>query len=164
MSGPIGYEADIGNSKIFMKLQKLKPKSRKVIRASWFALGRDLKNEANKEILRTPKGGKTYLIRTRGGRRKRHVASAPGESHANLSGKLRRSISWKIHGYSRMDFGYGFATAAGGRTPKYDAWIEDGTKDGRIKPRPSIENAVNKVKNNTNDHFQKQMLKEFRRV
>lgn len=160
----VGYEANINNSKAFMKLQRLVPKSKKVIRASWFALGRDLKNEANKEILRKPKGGKTYIIRTKSGRHKRHVASAPGESHANLTGKLRRSISWKIHGYQRMDFGYGFATTSGNRAPKYDHWIEDGTRDGRIKPRPSIENAVNKVKNNTNDHFQKQMLKEFKRV
>lgn len=166
-SDAVGFEADIHNSKPFMKLQRLRPKAAKAIRASWFELGRDLKKEANTEILRRPKGGKTYIVRTKSGRTKRHTASKPGETHANLSGKLRRSISWKIHSYKRMEFGYGFATNSSNRAPVYDFVIEDGYrfKDGRvIKPRPSIENAVNKVKRNTKKQFQKQMLKEFKRV
>ena len=167
MSGAVGFEADIHNSKPFMKLQRLRTKSQKAIRASWFELGRDLKKEANTEILRKPKGGKTYIIRSKSGRTKRHVSSKPGETHANLTGKLRRSISWKIQGYKRMEFGYGFATNSSNRAPVYDFVIEDGFsfKDGRkIKPRPSIENAVNKIKRNTKSQFQKQMLKEFKRV
>jgi hypothetical protein len=167
MSDAVGFESSIHNSKPFMKIMKLRSKTKKAVRASWFDLGRDLKNEANKEILRKPKGGKTYWIRTQSGRRKRHVASKPGETHANLSGTLRRSISWKVHSYQRMEFGYGFATNSSNRAPVYDFVIEDGFnfKDGRkIKPRPSIANAVGKVKRNTKIKFQKQMLKEFKRV
>jgi len=163
----VGYEASIFNSKSFMKLQKLRPKTNKAIRAAWFDLGRDLKNEANKEILRKPKSGRVYIIRMKGGRKKRHVASAPGETHANLTGKLRRSVSWKVYSYQRMEFGYGFATNNSTRAPIYDHVIEDGFKfrDGRvIKPRPSIANAVAAVKSKTKDHFQKQMLAEFKRV
>ncbi len=167
MSGIVGFEGNLNNKKVFKQMETILPRTQKAIMESWFALGRDLKNEANREMLRSPKSGRTYIIRTKSGRARRHVASAPGETHANLSGKLRRSVSWKVHGHTRMDFGYGFSTTSGNRAPIYDAVIEDGYDfgDGRkIEPRPSIENAVKKAQRNTNDHFRREMLKQFVRV
>jgi hypothetical protein len=163
----VGFESDLRNTKVFKILSTLRPRTRESIRRTWFAVGRDLKNEANKEILRTPKSGTTYIIRSKSGRARRHVASAPGETHANLSGDLRKSIGWKVHGAERMDFGYGFSTIESTRSPEYDHVIEDGFqfKDGReIKPRPSIANAIQSVKRSTQDHFRKAMLKQFTRV
>jgi len=158
----VGFTADRRNDRTHKIINTITPRMQKSIREAWFGLGRDLNKEANKEIKRKPKAGRVYFIRVRGTRRRRHVASAPGESHANLSGRLRRSISWKVHGHDKMDFGYGFSTTASNRAPNYDIFVEDGTPN--MDPRPSIENAVRKIQRTTSDHFQKAMLKQFERV
>ena len=163
----VGVEANLGNPRVFRGLDRILPTTQRAIRNAWFSLGLDLKNEANKEIKRRPKGGTVYFIRTKKGKYKRHVASAPGETHANLSGTLRKSVSWKVHGFSRMDFGYGFATNASSRAPIYDFVIEDGFDfaDGRkIKPRPSIANTVKTIQRSTQNHFQREIMKGFKRV
>ena len=162
MSKAIGVEAHNDNVRVFRTLDRLRPKSQIAIRAAWFDLGRDLKNEARKEILRRPKGGITYFIRMRGGKYKRHVASAPGETHANLTGRLRRSVSWKVHGFAMMVFGYGFATTAGNKSPEYDTFVEDGTKN--VRPRPSIMNTVRAIKRTATVGFKRQIMKEFKRT
>lgn len=162
MSKAIGVEASNENAQVFKTLDRLRQKSQIAIRSNWFDLGRDLKNEANKEIKRRPKSGITYFIRMKGGRYKRHVASAPGETHANLTGRLRRSVSWKVHGFARMVFGYGFATTAGNKAPEYDTFVEDGTKNA--KPRPSIGNAVKAIRRTATVGFRQQIMKEFKRT
>jgi len=158
----VGVEANLGNPKVFRGLDRILPTTQRAIRTSWFAIGRDLKNEANKEIKRRPKSGIVYFIRTKSGKYKRHVASAPGETHANLSGKLRKSVSWKVHGFSRMDFGYGFATNANNKAPEYDIFVEEGTD--KMKPRPSIENTVRKIQRTTQNHFQREIIKGFKKT
>jgi hypothetical protein len=167
MKSAIGVESSLGNKKVFREINRIRPKARMAIRNAWFDIGKDLKNEANTEIKRKPKGGKTYYIRMKSGNYRRHVASAPGETHANLSGALRKSVSWKVHGYYRMDFGYGFATGPSSRAPEYDHVIEDGFefKDGRkILARPSIGNAVKKIQRNATNEFHRQIAREFKRV
>lgn len=162
MSRMIGMVSKRHNLAEFRKLNKIRQKTQGSIRQAWFGLARDLEKEAKKEIKRTPKAGRTYFIRTKSGRFRRHVASAPGETHANLTGRLRRSVSWKVHGYSRMEFGYGLATVASNRAPEYDIFVEDGTN--RMAPRPSIANTVRKIKRTTSQHFEKAMLKGFKRA
>ena len=161
MSRMIGMISKRHNLAEFRKMNQVRQKTQFSIRQAWFGLGKDLEKEAKKEIKRTPKSGKTYFIRTKSGRFRRHVASAPGETHANLTGKLRRSVSWKVHGYARMEFGYGLATSVGNRAPEYDIFVEDGTN--RMAPRPSMANTVRKIKRTTSHHFQKAMLKGFER-
>lgn len=157
----VGFTSDRRNDAAFKVVERYSDKVRITIRKTWFSLGRDLKNEAQRAILK-PKKGRTYTIRIAGGRTRRHTASAPGETHANLSGDLRKSVSWKVHGAHRMDFGYGFSTTDSNRAPAYDAAIEFGREDGLFAARPSIGNAIKKLKNNTNTHFEREMLKEFR--
>lgn len=160
MSDAVGFEGDKKNIKVIRQIESIDRLSTNAIRKTWFSLGRDLKNEANNEIKHGSKTGKTYLIRSRkSAHTRRHVASAPGETHANRTGKLRRAVSWKVHGSDRMEFGYGFDR---NKAPEYDAWVEDGTS--RMDARPSIENAVNAVKGRTDNHFHRAMLDEFRRV
>lgn len=157
MSDAIGFEGDRRNSKALNKLTKISFKTEKAIRETWFLLGRDLKNEVRREIERAPKSGRTYFIRVNGGRLKRHIASAPGETHADLSRTLKDAAGWKVHGADRLDFGYGFD----GPTPEWDR-IEDGFEG--VEARPSLENAVNKIKDTTESHFQKAILNEFKRA
>ena len=130
-----------GNSRVFERLEITEAITRKTRRQAWFGLGQQLRKSANSEILRKPKGGKTYIVRGPSGRKRRHVASAPGETHANRSGTLRKSIGWKVRGTDQMDFGYGIVSAkTAGKAPKYDAWVEFGTR--RMAPRPSLANAI----------------------
>ena len=151
-----------GNEREFIRMRQIRRATQKGIRVAWFALGRDLKEEANREILRKPKGGRTYLIRTRTGRR-RHVASAPGETHANRKGRLRRSLSWKVHGSDSMDFGYGVSTTARNEAPGYGRWVEFGHRQvggGRVAPRPSLDNAINATQREAEQNFERAIRTE----
>jgi hypothetical protein len=159
----VGYKADRRNSHVYDELRDLKGGTERAIRQTWFRLGKDLKVEANTEILRRPKSGITYYHRDRAGRRRRHVASKPGETHANRTGKLRRSISWVVHGSESMEFGYGFSTTARNAMPPYAEYVEDGTPGGKMAARPSILNAIRTTERNTTDHFYREMARQFER-
>ncbi len=126
--------------------------TRRSIRHGWFALGADLKRTANKEILRKPKSGRVYYVRGPSGRRRRHVASAPGETHANLSGALRKSLSWKVRGHHQLEFGYGVDDAGLGKqnAPPW-AQIEFGW--GRVKARPSLQISIKATNRNAIKYF-----------
>lgn len=65
-----------------------------------------------------------------------HVASAPGESPADLSGDLRASIS-KAPGESGAPFYYV------GSDKEYASWLELGTK--KMEPRPYFVKAVERA-------------------
>ncbi len=144
----------MGNVKVYKHAEQLGKLTRDSIRNAWFAIGKDLKAEAKSEILRKPKGGRVYIIRS-GGRRRRHVASAPGETHANMTGKLRKSIGWKVGSPDTMVFGYG---VTGSDDPYYASYVEFGTR--RMSARPSLGNAINKMQRNTEKHFAAAFQKE----
>lgn len=158
----VAFKAERQNKKIFDEFGNVNNNMRQSIRRGWFKLGKDLKAEANQEILKKPKHGRVYIIRDRRGRGRRHRASAPGETHANRSGRLRRSISWKVHGHEKLDFGYDIATAQRNKAPIYDKFVEFGTEI--MEPRPSLKNAITKVQRNAEDNFQKELSKTFERT
>jgi HK97 gp10 family phage protein len=108
------------------------------IRHAWFETGKDLEKEANREILKGKKTGKHWP-----GLRNR--SSAPGETHANQSGKLRKSIGWKVHGSDSITFGYGVS----GSAPKYAKFMEFGTPKGQMAARPTLQNAVRATERDT---------------
>lgn len=132
--------------KVFSDIKLNATGTRRALRQAWFEVGRHLKSNTNKEILRRPKGGRTYFVRSRSsGKRRRHVASAPGETHANQFGDLRKTLGWKIRGDQGGEFGYGPAPikVPGSSSdllplPAYAGAIEFGRLDGSIEARPSI--------------------------
>ena len=146
MASDFKMKMTAGSQKVLLRGTQFKKMTRRAIRHGWFALAKDLKQTANKDILRRPKGGRVYIIRGPSGRRRRHIASAPGETHANLSGTLRRSLGWTVRGHSGMEFGYGVDKPA----PDY-AKIELGY--GRVKPRPSLQNAIRATNRNSTRYF-----------
>lgn len=125
------------NHKAFVRMETGDIISERSIRQAWFATGDDLMRTSNDDILHGKKTGRVYRIRRANGRYVRHQSSAPGESHANLTGALRRSRSWKVRGMF-LDFGYGVVTKA----PRYANWVENGNR--RMEPRPTLKNSVNK--------------------
>lgn len=148
------FKPDPANRRIFVHIEQLPENTRRSIRQGFFMLGRDLMKTASTEILRKPKSGRTYIIRSGRGRRRRHVASAPDETHANLSGKTRRSIGYIVRGSIDMEFGYG---VDGKETSEWGPFLEFGTF--RMKPRPSLLNAINATTRNAQNYFDN----EFRR-
>lgn len=151
-----------GNRRVLARMEgpNFQRATRRGLRQAWFAFAKDLKAEANREILRKPKSGRTYFFRDRAGRRRRHVASAPGETHANRTGALRRSLSWKVQGTDQMEFGYGIV---GARTqapdPGYGSFVEFGTR--RMEARPSLGNAVRARQGTAIVHFEREILKAW---
>lgn len=132
------------NRIVLLKIANLSKMTRAGIRQGFFRLGNDLKKTASKQILKKPKSGRVYLIR-RGKITRRHVASAPYESPANLSGDYRKTIDYKIVGTSRLIFG------AGSSKVKYAKYLELGTKN--MLPRRGLGNAVEAVQKNAVQYF-----------
>lgn len=142
--GMIEVKESLQNKKAMESIRKIGPNTRRGLRQSFFQYGHDLKRTASRQILEKPKGGRTYRVK-RGTRRVRHIASAPGESPANLSGKYRRSIGFNIRGSSQMIFG------AGSSKVPYAVWLERGTK--RMLPRPGLGNAIRATERNAKKYF-----------
>lgn len=135
---------DSGNRRVFINISSLSEHTYRGIRQGFFQIGHDLVRTAKRDVLKKPKSGRTYLIR-RGKTRRRHVASAPGESPANISGKYRKSIGFKIKGSSQLIFG------AGSPSVEYAKFLEKGTS--KMEPRPGLGNAVKATERNARQYF-----------
>lgn len=100
-------------------------------------------------IINPPKTGKVYKI---GGHL--HQASAPGESPANLSGRLADSVAYKVAGPHEL--------IVGAEAP-YAKWLE-GFIRNRIAPRPfirpSVESNAREIVQSVEKHVLIQMVKK----
>jgi hypothetical protein len=153
---------DPENFKVYHKLNGIEKMTKRAVRQGMFRWAKDLKIVANKAILAKDKTGRIYKIRTKSGRMRTHQSSAPGQSHANLSGDLRKSIGWNVIGSDRLEFGYGLDKVK--KAPEYAQWIEFGTEANeaghvRLKPRPSIQNAITKTQGTAETYFNDEIKK-----
>lgn len=138
-----------GRKQADFAILNLAKNTRHGIRQAFFAQGKDLVSMAQSLIIKGPKTGRLYRIP---GRRRRHRASAPGQPPANLSGSLRKSIDFQIHGAQQLEFGsrpgkFGGTTA---NTANYAKVLEEG--GGRIQKRPYLEPTVKKNQRNLQKH------------
>ena len=115
------------------QIDKIDELTRQGIRQGFFRLGNELKKEMNREVLKKDKRGRTYIRRDKAGRRRRHVASAKGQTPANRTGTYRKAIGYQLRGGEEMEFGVRASV-------KYAEFLEDGTRN--MAPRPGIGNAV----------------------
>lgn len=101
-----------------------------------------LKNEVRRLMTASPRGGRTYLVRPRGQTQKRLAASAPGQPPAVLTGRLKRSVQFKVRLTSA-----GFEAAVGSNRVGA-ASLEYGNKFTKPRPawRPALENVLPKIK------------------
>lgn len=123
---------DPSSNPTVLKIKGLGRLTREALELSSWQTGRQLKKNTSDDILKKPKGGRTYVIRTAAGIARRHVASAPGETHANLSGALRRSLGFSVKP-NELEFGYF-------NPPKYGEFVEFGTR--KMSARPSLRNNI----------------------
>ena len=147
-----------GNRSVIGKIVGIEKLTKQGMRQAMFKSGQGLIRQASTEIIRKPKGGQTYIIRTRSGRRRRHVASAPGETHANITGETRKALSFQLHGTSQIEFGYG--VSAGTKPSDWAGFLELGTKN--MKPRPSVQNAIRAEQSRMVQHFEREIRKQFK--
>jgi len=120
-----------------------------------YTSGKGLVRTTSAQILQKPKGGRLYVSRTRAGRRRRHVASAPGQSHANFSGRLRRSLGFRVNP-RQLEFGYGVVK---NDAPDYGEFVEFGTKN--MEPRPSLQNGIKTERRNFQNNFEREIGKRL---
>lgn len=100
------------------------------IRLGLYNYGRALRKEAQAEMLKKNKKGRIYNVRIRG-RKARHRASAPHQTAANMTGKLRKSIDFTVQGTEGLVFG---------ANTEYADFLEKGT--GKMSPRPTLKNSM----------------------
>lgn len=129
----------------------------KAVRGAMFDSGHDLIKSANTAVLREVKTGRIYKVKTRGGRRRTHRASGAGQSHANLSGTLRRSLQFQLHGIKAIEFGYG---ASRSNAPEYAEFLEGGTS--KMAARPTLENALNREESTIINNFERNLDRVFK--
>lgn len=146
---------DASSKKAVLRLKNLDKLTRSGVEFAAYTSGKQLVRATSQEILKKPKGGKTYIRRTRSGARRRHVASAPGETHANMTGTLRRSLSFKVNP-TKLDFGYGVDK---GNAPDYAEFVEFGTS--KMKARPSLQNGIKSQRRNFQTNFDREIGKRL---
>jgi hypothetical protein len=161
----IRFEPNFRNREVIGLLRDLENTTERAIRQGWFEVGDDWKKKTNKEILRKPKGGEVYFIRLGPRRRIRHKASRPGETHANLTGKTRRSLSFKVRGFNELTVGYEVSGSTRNRAPIYAPRLEFGGDAiirgtvQRLLARPSIQNGIRSVIRNAQTYFTNNILR-----
>jgi hypothetical protein len=114
--------------------------------------GRMLVADVITKMNKKPKGGRSYKIyRGLGGRKLKrariHIASTPSEYPAVITGALRKSVDFKILGFSEMEFG------AGNNRVKYAKPLE---KRNKYLTR-TVAATSNQFKINLNREIRKQL-------
>jgi len=140
-----GFKLDPKDRRVIKVLLGLENRTKQGLRQGMSDSGNALIKSASDAILSKEKFGKTYFIRDKLGRRRRHVASAPGETHANLTGATRRSLSFQIEGSTSFEFGYGISASKD--APEYAEELE--------RTRPSLKIAIEKNLGITVQHLEK---------
>ncbi len=146
------------NDRVFARIEGIEKLTKRGLRQGMFKSGQTLIGSANQEILKGSKTGRVYIRRDKTGRRRRHQTSAPGETHANLTGTLRKSLSFQLRGSSEIEFGYG--VSSGKSAPEYARFVEFGTT--RMKARPSLKNALNAEQGNITQHFEREITESLK--
>ena len=126
----------------------------RAIRIAWDNIGRDHQRTMVRDMRKRDKTGIVYDVRIRG-RKRRHRASAKGQTPASMTGLMASGLDYVVTG-TQMEFG-----STGGAF--YSRFLELGTK--KMDPRPGLTNTVTKLERNTFNYFadeiQKQLFQMF---
>lgn len=145
---------DEKNKKVEFRLKNIKPYMHKYIRSALFEIGAENTQLIKRYIYQPPKTGRWYRYYYRKGAFRWHQASAPGESPANRSGFLARSIEYKVHGFDSVDL---ISTAP------YAKILEDGSPGGLIAPRPFFIRAIKKKRRDNLRSFKRHVYDNLRK-
>ena len=127
--------SSVSNDITFKKLDHIVFGTKKGIKESFDRMGKDLIATSRRLILEESKSGRLYIYNING-KRISHIASAPGQSPANITGKLVSTINTSITGSYQMQFGAGNHIDV-----KYAKYLEIGTS--KMEKRPYLIRAIN---------------------
>lgn len=120
-----------GNKHAIEIVGNLKARTEFGVQRALFRSGRDILTTFRQQVLAKNKTGRIYIRKDRLGRKRKHQASASGESPANRTGFYRKSAGFNVDGSSQLIFG---------DSAPYAGFLELGTS--RMKKRPGLGNAV----------------------
>ncbi len=147
----LSFKEGPSNNRVFVQISDLDNRTQRGIRQGFFRLGARFKQELNKQVLEKNKTGRTYIRRDRAGRRRRHVASAAGQTPANMKGNYRRNIGFQLRG-AQLEVGIREGAP-------YAKFLEEGTK--RMAPRPGVGNTVKSTARDARTFFVGSLMKEL---
>jgi len=110
------------------RIEETERSFKKGIRKTLYDKGNQIIRYITGEMLKRNKTGKTYIIDGR-----IHTASAPGEFPAKVSGRLIKSLDYKVRGDRELEFG---------SDEKYAGYLEKGTR--KMKARPFLSKGARK--------------------
>ena len=129
------------NQKTLKFLYELPVELTKAIRQSFYTSGKELVADLNKDM-KAPKSGRAYKVyRGVSGELKKpklHIASAPSETPAIITGKFRKSVDFAVRGNRQLEFG------ANENAPEYAKFLEEGTS--KMEAREPFKRTVMKNK------------------
>ena len=114
----------------------------RAIRQGFYVSGKQVVADLNKDM-KAPKSGRTYKVyRGIGGSKLKkarvHIASAPSETPAVITGKFRKSVDFAVRGNRELEFG------ANESAPEYAEFLENGTS--KMEARQPFKRTVIKNK------------------
>lgn len=133
---------DPENAKTLKFLYEMPVELTTAIRQAFYISGKELVSTLNKDM-RAPKSGQSYKVYRGigGGKLKKpriHIASAPSEVPAIVTGKFRKSVAFQVRGNRALEFG------ADESAPEYAEYLEKGTS--KMEARKPFERTVQKNK------------------
>lgn len=140
-----------GNKRAFQSIEDIRRNNVRAIRQAYFKIGKDHTVELSRQMLAKDKQGRIYIRTGPSGRRRRHRASAEGQTAANRTGNMRRNRGFQLRGSEQLEFGI--------RDTPYAAFLERGTRN--MRPRPSLGNTVKALQKDTDNHFKRQLKREL---
>jgi hypothetical protein len=156
---------------LLKQVEKCTDVVKKQVRRSLYLSGKDLMVETRRLINEKPKHGKTYFVRLTKinsmgeskTRVKKHVASAPYEAPAVLTGALRKSLDFHVCGYQQMYF-----YSRGVKYAKYleykDMLRQKGRGSNHILPRPFMSTAFKNLRTKIIYNLQRALLATIKEV
>lgn len=150
----IKVKAGSDNEKTMKFLYELPVDLTKAIRQGFYTSGKQLVADLNKDM-KAPKSGRTYKV-YRGvsgklNKPKLHVASAPSETPAIITGKFRKSVDFAVRGNRTLEFG------ANESAPEYAEFLEKGTS--KMQAREPFKRTVLKLKDKIKSNIDIQLKK-----
>lgn len=148
----LSFKGGSGNNRVFIQVDDLDNRTQRGIRQGFFRLGDELVRTLRKQVLEKNKRGRTYIRRDRAGRRRRHIASAPGQTPANRTGNYRKNADYKLRGSKQLEFGILEGAP-------YATFLENGTS--RMAARPGLGNSVKENQRNARTFFESSIEREL---
>lgn len=134
----LDIEGADNNRLAFESAENIAAHTRHGVEVALWRSGKDIQGEFNRQVLAKDKTGTIYIRRIKGGARRKHQASAPGETPANRTGKYRKGFSFNVDGAHQLRIG--IPAVGTGPDSKYPLYLEVGTS--RMEARPGLRNAI----------------------